>query len=160
MAVKWPAANGNWSTAANWNDGTKPTTGDTVHADSRTITIDENVDLGAGSKLTTETRSGGAAGGGFTFSGDYTITVADLVSNVTSACLTYTGSGTGAVVNAIDGVRVTTPDGWWLLRASNTQDVLVVRAESRDEAGLARLLAEVDAQLALSGVSRGPQVAH
>lgn len=66
----------------------------------------------------------------------------------------------GAVVNAIDGVRVTTPDGWWLLRASNTQDVLVVRAESRDEAGLARLLAEVDAQLARSGVSRGPQIAH
>ena len=66
----------------------------------------------------------------------------------------------GAAVNPIDGVRVTTPDGWWLLRASNTQDVLVVRAESRDQAGLERLLAEVDAQLALSGVSRGPQVAH
>ena len=66
----------------------------------------------------------------------------------------------GAVANAIDGVRVTTPDGWWLLRASNTQDVLVVRAESHDEAGLERLLAEVDGQLALSGVSRGPQIAH
>ncbi len=66
----------------------------------------------------------------------------------------------GAVINPIDGVRVTTPDGWWLLRASNTQDVLVVRAESLDEAGLKRLLADVDAQLAQSGVSRGPQVAH
>jgi phosphomannomutase len=66
----------------------------------------------------------------------------------------------GARVNPIDGVRVTTPDGWWLLRASNTQDVLVVRAESRDQAGLERLLADVDAQLAQSGISRGPQVAH
>ncbi|MDP3906376.1 phosphoglucomutase/phosphomannomutase PgmG [Novosphingobium sp.] len=66
----------------------------------------------------------------------------------------------GADVNPIDGVRVTTPDGWWLLRASNTQDVLVVRAESGDAAGLGRLLAEVDAQLALSGVSRGPQIDH
>src|SRR5690606_32931643 len=28
----------------------------------------------------------------------------------------------GAEVNATDGVRVKTPDGWWLLRASNTQD--------------------------------------
>ncbi len=100
MAVKWPLATGVWSNAANWNDGTKPTTGDTVHADGKTVTIDENVDLGAGSKLTTETRSGGSAGGGFTFSGDYTITVADLVSKTDSACLTYTGSGTGAVVNA------------------------------------------------------------
>ncbi|MEP7130836.1 MAG: phosphomannomutase/phosphoglucomutase, partial [Sphingomicrobium sp.] len=31
----------------------------------------------------------------------------------------------GAKVDATDGVRVSTPDGWWLLRASNTQDVLV-----------------------------------
>jgi phosphomannomutase len=51
-------------------------------------------------------------------------------------------------------VRVTTPDGWWLLRASNTQDVLVARAESTSEAGLARLLAQIDAQLAASGLSR------
>lgn len=30
----------------------------------------------------------------------------------------------------IDGVRVQTPHGWWLLRASNTQNVLVTRAEA------------------------------
>ena len=36
----------------------------------------------------------------------------------------------GAEVNDIDGVRVRTADGWWLLRASNTQDVLVARCES------------------------------
>lgn len=45
----------------------------------------------------------------------------------------------GADFSTIDGVRVSTPDGWWLLRASNTQDVLVARCESSDEAGLARL---------------------
>jgi len=39
-------------------------------------------------------------------------------------------------VNDIDGVRVTTPDGWWLLRASNTQNVLVTRAESASAEGL------------------------
>ena len=49
---------------------------------------------------------------------------------------------------------------WWLLRASNTQDVLVARAESGDVAGLERLLAEVDAQLAASGLERGPQAGH
>ena len=43
-------------------------------------------------------------------------------------------------LNDIDGVRVSTPDGWWLLRPSNTQDVLVARAESHSEDGLARLL--------------------
>jgi len=97
MAVKWPAANGNWSNAANWNDGTKPTTGDEVHADGKTVTIDEDFNLGASSKLTTETRSGGTAGGGFTFSTDRTLTVAEIVSNVGSACLTYTGAGTATV---------------------------------------------------------------
>ena len=45
-------------------------------------------------------------------------------------------------------------DGWWLLRASNTQDVLVARAEARDQAGLDRLVAQIDEQLAKSGVER------
>ncbi len=58
----------------------------------------------------------------------------------------------GASVNETDGARVMRADGWWLLRASNTQDVLVARAEARDAAALARLQAELDAQLALSGV--------
>ncbi len=66
----------------------------------------------------------------------------------------------GAQVNRTDGARVNTADGWWLLRASNTQDVLVARAESQDEAGLERLVAQIDAQLALSGVQRGPQASH
>ncbi|HTH17630.1 MAG TPA: phosphomannomutase, partial [Magnetospirillum sp.] len=36
----------------------------------------------------------------------------------------------GAVVNDIDGVRVDEMGGWWLLRASNTQAVLVARCEA------------------------------
>jgi phosphomannomutase len=60
----------------------------------------------------------------------------------------------GAKVDATDGVRVSTPDGWWLLRASNTQDVLVARAEANDEAGVERLVAQIDGQLAKSGVRR------
>lgn len=63
-------------------------------------------------------------------------------------------------VNSTDGVRVTTDDGWWLLRASNTQDVLVARAESDDEAGLTRLMAQIDEQLGLSGLERGEQAGH
>jgi phosphomannomutase len=63
-------------------------------------------------------------------------------------------SGDGALVDATDGVRVSTGDGWWLLRASNTQDVLVARAESADQPGLDRLVAQIDEQLAQSGVKR------
>ena len=66
----------------------------------------------------------------------------------------------GATVDRTDGARVLTDDGWWLLRASNTQDVLVARAEAKDEAALARLMAAIDDQLAASGVVRGPQAAH
>ena len=59
----------------------------------------------------------------------------------------------GAEMTDIDGVRVRKPDGWWLLRASNTQDVLVARAESPTEAGLGRLKSELAAELAASGVA-------
>ncbi|HCI62440.1 MAG TPA: phosphomannomutase [Erythrobacter sp.] len=65
-----------------------------------------------------------------------------------------------ALADTTDGVRVTTDDGWWLLRASNTQDVLVARAESESEEGLARLVAQIDEQLAASGLERGPQAGH
>jgi phosphomannomutase len=66
----------------------------------------------------------------------------------------------GAQVDATDGARVNTADGWWLLRASNTQDVLVARAEAADQAGLDRLMAQIDDQLAASGLARGAQAGH
>jgi phosphomannomutase len=59
----------------------------------------------------------------------------------------------GANVDDTDGVRVTTKDGWWLLRASNTQDVLVARCEAADEAGLKRLKQALGAELSLSGIA-------
>jgi len=58
-----------------------------------------------------------------------------------------------AEMTDIDGVRVRTADGWWLLRASNTQAVLVARAESTTKDGLARLKAVLAAELAASGVT-------
>ena len=66
----------------------------------------------------------------------------------------------GADLNDVDGARVNTPDGWWLLRASNTQDVLVGRAEGRDKAALDRLVAQLDEQLAKSGVERSEAAGH
>jgi phosphomannomutase len=66
----------------------------------------------------------------------------------------------GAEVDNVDGARVNTPDGWWLLRASNTQDVLVARAEAKDHAALDRLVRQLDEQLATSGVKRVEDAAH
>jgi phosphomannomutase len=45
----------------------------------------------------------------------------------------------GETYSAIDGARVQTEEGWWLLRASNTQDVLVARCESDSSQGLDHL---------------------
>jgi phosphomannomutase len=59
----------------------------------------------------------------------------------------------GAEMTDIDGVRVKTADGWWLLRASNTQAVLVARAEARDAAALDRLKAALSSELKASGVT-------
>ncbi len=62
----------------------------------------------------------------------------------------------GAEVDGTDGVRVTTADGWWLLRASNTQAVLVARCEASDSARLDRVKANLVAQLAASGIEPPP----
>ena len=59
----------------------------------------------------------------------------------------------GATVSETDGVRVLTSDGWWLLRASNTQAVLVARCEASSDAGLDRLKAALVAQLEASGLA-------
>lgn len=58
----------------------------------------------------------------------------------------------GITVHDIDGVRVQSADGWWLLRASNTQDLLVARCESADGAGLERLKETLVEQLEASGL--------
>ncbi|MCX8505776.1 MAG: phosphomannomutase/phosphoglucomutase, partial [Alphaproteobacteria bacterium] len=53
----------------------------------------------------------------------------------------------------IDGVRVLNEDGWWLLRASNTQAVLVARAEAKSPEALQRLIARLGDELAQSGIN-------
>ena len=52
-----------------------------------------------------------------------------------------------AVLNTIDGVRVDWPDGFGLIRASNTTPVLVLRFEGHTEAALHRIEADMLALL-------------
>ncbi len=58
-------------------------------------------------------------------------------------------------VNTIDGVRIAFPDGWGLVRASNTQPVLVARFEANTEATLQQYRDEVMSWLAARGVASG-----
>ncbi len=58
----------------------------------------------------------------------------------------------GVSVNSVDGVRVCQDEGWWLLRASNTQNVLVCRCEATNHNDLIQLQECVRRQLRLSGI--------
>jgi phosphomannomutase / phosphoglucomutase len=55
-------------------------------------------------------------------------------------------------VNTIDGVRITFPKGWGLLRASNTQPILVMRFEATESHALDAYRGEVVGWLAGQGV--------
>src|SRR5690606_2700385 len=55
---------------------------------------------------------------------------------------------------AVDGVRVLFDDGWGLLRASNTQPVLVLRYEARTADGLERIRRTMEEWLRANGVAR------
>ena len=51
------------------------------------------------------------------------------------------------------GLRVDTPDGWWLLRASGTEPKLTLRCEGRDAAALSRVKAALAEELAAVGLA-------
>ncbi len=53
---------------------------------------------------------------------------------------------------AIDGVRVNREQGWWLVRASNTQDILVARLESASAQGLEKLREDMSIYLRPFGI--------
>lgn len=57
----------------------------------------------------------------------------------------------GIEINDLDGIRVITEQGWWLLRPSNTQSVLVARVEAQDQAALSALKDMLTGELAKSG---------
>jgi phosphomannomutase len=61
-------------------------------------------------------------------------------------------SGAGATFDPRMGLRLETPEGWWLLRASGTEAKLSCRCEAIHPDGLDRLRAQLKEQLSLSGV--------
>ena len=49
--------------------------------------------------------------------------------------------------STVDGIRVRYPDGWYLCRPSNTEPILVMRAEGRDASALEAIIADVNARI-------------
>ena len=56
-------------------------------------------------------------------------------------------------INLIDGVRLTTASGWCLIRASNTEPALVVRAEGENQGALDQMVEFLHNQLKEAGIS-------
>ncbi len=63
--------------------------------------------------------------------------------------ITERQKGSKKKITNIDGVRVSDKNGWWLLRASNTQPAIVLRCESLTEEGL-----EVQKKLVIDELSK------
>lgn len=60
----------------------------------------------------------------------------------------------------LDGVRLSTPQGWWLIRASNTQAVLSARAEATKPAHLQKLIEAMYEALKNEGVDISKATTH
>ena len=54
--------------------------------------------------------------------------------------------------STIDGVRIIYPDGWGLIRASNTQPVMVVRCEGRTQQALEEIMSDVKSRVLSEGL--------
>ena len=85
--------------------------------------------------------------------GEHHRVVAELQARVAERRLAFAG----AEINTIDGLRVDWPDGFGLIRASNTTPVLVLRFEGHTAAALARI--EGVMMAALKGVKPDARVA-
>ncbi|MBF0460723.1 MAG: phosphomannomutase/phosphoglucomutase [Magnetococcales bacterium] len=59
----------------------------------------------------------------------------------------------GGDFSAVDGVRVRTAQGWWLLRVSNTQPALVARVEANSRVHLQQLVEALATVLAKEGIA-------
>ena len=74
--------------------------------------------------------------------------IVETVKKIASSC--YDSSK----LLLIDGLRVTNEQGWWLLRASNTQAALIIRAESTSSQNLETLINEINIFLNKAGFDK------
>jgi len=49
--------------------------------------------------------------------------------------------------STVDGIRVRYPDGWYLCRPSNTEPILVMRAEGRNQDSLKSIIQDVNSRI-------------
>ena len=101
--IRYAVNNGNWSDVAIWNGGASvPTSGDYVYANSYTVTLNVDVNIGSGTLSTEVCPITGVGGGVFNYSASLTI-VANIIAG-TSACVVGTTAGkTITIVGNVSG---------------------------------------------------------
>lgn len=88
MAVRWAVATGNWSNTSTWNGGTLPSGGDDVYANTYTVTIDQDINVGC---ISTSGVTGSALPSG-SFNCSTTRTLNCNVNAGATACLVLTSN--------------------------------------------------------------------
>ncbi|HKN18497.1 MAG TPA: phosphomannomutase/phosphoglucomutase [Dissulfurispiraceae bacterium] len=85
----------------------------------------------------------------------------EVVARVVSRLLAYTKDGNAPYriinVNTLDGIRVLFEKGWGLIRTSNTQPVIVMRAEAEDEEHLHQYTSFLESELKKAMVQKPGQ---
>jgi hypothetical protein len=118
MALKYPLANGVWSNATNWNDGTVPVSGDDVRANGFTVTIDVDINV---SQIATVALAPAAAGGTFSVTTNRNITA--NINAGSTACLT---SASGVNVTVIGNINGGFANGTYGISFTNVGSILTV----------------------------------
>lgn len=112
MAIIGAVQNGMWSSSTTWPGGVLPTAADDVFANTRTVYIDQNINVL--SLNTTASGAGGSPGGLFYNTGSVNITALNILPGTTSV-LTLTGNNNIFVrSNRISG-SYTTTNAWGII---------------------------------------------
>lgn len=98
MANRYAIASGNWSNPLIW-DGltTVPSAADIVRPNGFNVTIDQNISVTA---LRNDASAPAVAGGTFTLTGNYTLTISSDIQCFATSLLTYNGTGTAYITGA------------------------------------------------------------
>jgi len=116
LATKYyTVSTGNWSSAANWNNGTIPQAGDNVYANGKTVTIDQNIVV---AKISSEVcPDTGVGGGEFRITTDRTI-VANIITGSTQCVQIATSNITLVLAGDIHGGNGTSARGLYINQAN------------------------------------------
>ena len=129
MPDRFAVANGNWSNTATWNGGTLPTSADDVYSNTFTVTIDQDITV---LSLRNAAASGITAGGGFTLTGNHTVTCTGIGLQANAVnLLTYNGTGTATINSSLvfttattASVAVVTHSGTGTLNVTSSSEIV------------------------------------